>query len=198
MENIVRCDWCTNNELMIHYHDTEWGTPSNNDLHHFEHIVLEIFQAGLSWQTILNKRDNFRQAFLNFQPEKIAGFSNDDIERLLQDAGIIRNKMKIVSAINNAGKFLEVSDEFGSFVNFIKNFRPKKQPVYEKLSDLPAMTPESEALSRELKSRGFKFVGPTGCYAYMQSLGLVNDHYKSCFRFTEINRLQNEIYPIKK
>jgi len=196
LENIIRCDWCTTKENMIRYHDVEWGTPSGDDRHHFEHIVLEIFQAGLSWQTILNKRDNFRRAFMNFQPEKIAGFSGKDIERLLLDSGIIRNKMKIGASINNAGKFLEVVQEFGSFVNFIKSFRPQKQIVYEKLTEVPASTPESEVMSKELKSRGFKFVGSTGCYAYMQSVGLVNDHYETCFRFHEINRLQKEIYPI--
>ena len=194
MENIIRCDWCNNSESMKYYHDTEWGNPSADDRHHFEHLALETFQAGLSWQTILNKRENFRNAFLNFEPGKIKDFSPEDVDRLLEDAGIIRNRLKIESVIKNAGLFLEIALEFNGFVKFAINFTPSIQEVYHKLEDIPPKTGESEALSKELKRRGFKFVGPTGCYAYTQSVGLVNDHNKTCFRYKEINDLQKEVY----
>lgn len=176
---------------MTEYHDTEWGVPSSDERHHFEHLALEIFQAGLNWLTILKKRDNFRRAFARFEPEKVACFTDVEMGRLMQNAGIIRNRRKIEAAVHNASAFLKIIEEFNGFTNFVVRFKPEKELVYRLESEIPPATRESEALAKELKSRGFKFVGPTGCYAYMQSVGLVNDHIESCFRFAEIIALRN-------
>ena len=185
----ARCPWPSNDKLMIEYHDKEWGVPSKDDIHQFEHHLLEVFQAGLSWRTILYRREGFRKAFGGFNPKKVSQFGDKDIKRLLADKGIIRNNLKIRSAINNASRFLEVAEEHGSFYNFLLQFKPENLPIYDDLSQLPADTPESAALSKELKNLGFKFVGPTTCYAHMQSVGIVNDHIKSCFRYKEIENM---------
>lgn len=185
----ARCPWPSDDLLMIEYHDKEWGVPSKDDIHQFEHHLLEVFQAGLSWRTILHRREGFRKAFAGFDPIKVSKFGDKDIERLLADVEIIRNNLKIHSAINNASRFLEVVEEHGSFYNFLLQFKPKNLPIYDDLSQLPAETPESAALSKELKNLGFKFVGPTTCYAHMQSVGIVNDHIKSCFRYKEIEKM---------
>ena len=163
--------------------------PVRDDKVQFEHHLLEIFQAGLSWRTILHRREGFRKAFAGFDPKKVARFSEKDVKRLLDDEGIIRNKQKIRAAINNAEKFLTLAKTYGSFDNFLQQFKPKLKIVYKTEENIPAVTPESEALSKELKNLGFQFVGPITCYAHMQSVGIVNDHIKSCFRFDEIETL---------
>jgi len=189
MTSIIRCHWCESNKILRAYHDREWGVPSLNDRHHFEHLILEIFQAGLNWLTILKKRENFRNAFSGFDPEKIASYTNEDKNRLMKDAGIIRNRLKIESSIHNAKTYLETVETFGSFLNLAVKFLPEKRKIYQNEEEIPGKTKESEAFSKELKNIGFKFVGPTGVYAYMQSVGLVNDHVKSCFRFREIKNM---------
>lgn len=191
--NIQRCHWAGDNELMIQYHDKEWGVPVNDDLKWFEFLVLESFQAGLSWRTILHKRENFRKAFLDFNPEKIARFSEKDIEKLLQNPGIVRNKLKIKAAINNANRFLEIQKELGSFNYFIRKFLNDKVIDTHRKPDQPSLanSPESDALSKELKNRGFKFVGTTICYALMQATGLINDHHTACFRYKELKNMIN-------
>jgi len=170
------------------YHDEEWGTPVHDDLAHFEFIVLESFQAGVSWDLILKKRENFRKAFDNFDPTKIAMYSENDVERLMKDKRILRNRLKIKSIINNAKNFLAIQKEFGSFDTYIWNFiggKPIKNNL-KSLDEMPAKTTLSEALSKDLKKRGFKFVGPVICYSYMQTVGLVNDHLVHCFRYNEL------------
>ncbi|MCF8370735.1 MAG: DNA-3-methyladenine glycosylase I [Bacteroidales bacterium] len=188
IDDKTRCAWPSNNPLMIEYHDTEWGVPVHDDRKLFEFITLDAFQAGLSWSTILNKRENFREAFDNFEPEVIVEYSPDKIESLLNNAGIIRNKLKIHATIGNAKAFLEVQKEFGSFDNYIWQFTNYKtiQNKLKSLSDIPVSTKESDAMSKDLKKRGFKFVGTTICYAFMQAAGMVNDHTKDCFRNQEI------------
>ena len=183
-----RCDWTTKDPLYIAYHDTEWGVPSYDDATLFEFLILETFQAGLSWITILKKRENFRMAFDNFDYQKIANYSEEKYESLLQDAGIIRNKLKIRAAIANAKLFMEVQKEFGSFSNYLWAFVDGKPIVnsFKNMKDQPATTPLSDEISKALKKRGFKFVGSTVIYAYMQSLGLVNDHTMDCFRYNEV------------
>jgi DNA-3-methyladenine glycosylase I len=176
---------------MIEYHDTEWGVPSQNQIHLFEHIVMEIFQAGLNWLTILKKRDNFRQAFAGFDPEKIVKFSETDFARIMADPGIIRNRLKISAAIHNAGPFLETSEKFDGFHNFLYRYRPENPIIYRVEQDIPSQTSEAEALAKEMKKLGFKFIGPTSAYAYMQSIGIVNDHIESCHRFAIIERMRN-------
>jgi DNA-3-methyladenine glycosylase I len=173
---------------MIKYHDEEWGVPVHNDNKHFEFIVLDSFQAGLSWETILNKRENFKKAFADFNPEKVAKFGKKEINLLLTNKGIIRNKLKIISTVSNADAFLKVKSEFGSFDKYIWQFTEGKTIVnaYESYKDAPVATAESIAMSNDLKKRGFKFVGPTICYAYMQAAGMVNDHSVNCFRYKEI------------
>ncbi len=181
------CNWPGENKLMIQYHDTEWGLPTHDDLKLFEFLLLDNAQAGLSWQTILNKRENYRKAFDNFDPVKIARYNKRKITSLLNNPGIIRNRLKVQSAVTNARSFLEIQKEFGSFDTYIWQFvngttirnKPKT------LKDIPATSPESDAMSKDLKKRGFKFVGPTICYAFMQSAGLVNDHLTRCFRYTQ-------------
>jgi len=183
-----RCAWSGDDPLYRDYHDKEWGVPLHDDRRLFEFLILEGAQAGLSWITILRKRENYRAAFDGFDPTRIARYDADKIESLLHDEGIVRNRLKIRSAVINAQKFLDVQDEFGSFDRFIWQFvdgRPK-QNKWRSLSEIPASTPESDAMSKELKRRGFKFVGSTICYAHMQATGMVNDHTTDCFRYKEL------------
>jgi DNA-3-methyladenine glycosylase I len=183
-----RCGWAGNDALYQSYHDNEWGVPLHDDQRLFEFLILEGAQAGLSWITILRKRENYRAAFDGFDAARIAAYGTHKIESLLQDAGIVRNRLKIQSAIVNAQKFLEVRDEFGSFDKFIWQFvdGKTKQNNRRNMSDIPSSTPESDAMSKELKRRGFKFVGTTICYAHMQATGMVNDHTTDCFRHKEL------------
>ena len=187
---LTRCEWPGDNELSIEYHDREWGVPLHDDNLLFEYLILDAFQAGLSWQTILNKRKNFKKAFHNFNAKKISKYSEKDKSRLLNDAGIIRNRLKINSAITNAQKFLEIQKEFGSFDKYVWQFTNHKtiNNKFKNLSNLPAKTKESEKMSEDLKKRGFKFCGPTICYAFMQAAGMVNDHTTNCFRYKEVQR----------
>jgi DNA-3-methyladenine glycosylase I len=184
-----RCPWPGNNELMITYHDMEWGTPLHDDQKLFEFLVLEGVQAGLSWQIVLNKRENYRKAVHNFDPIKIARYTKRDVERLLKNEGIIRNRLKIEAMINNAKCFLKVQEEFGSFDQYNWQF-VNGQPIVNKLKSLkqiPATSKESDAFSKDLKQRGFKFVGSTIMYAHMQATGMVNDHLVDCFRHAEVS-----------
>jgi DNA-3-methyladenine glycosylase I len=187
-----RCPWPGDHPLMIEYNDKEWGTPLHDDRTHFEFLVLDAAQAGLSWRTVLLKRENYRKAFDGFDPEKVARYSNARRQKLLQNPGIIRNRLKVESAVINARQFLTVQEEFGSFDRFIWGFvdgRPRINQ-FESSSQVPARSPESDAMSKELKSRGFKFVGSTICYAYMQAAGMVNDHLTDCFRYRQVRRLR--------
>ncbi len=186
-----RCDWCTSNSLYQAYHDEEWGVPAHDERRLFEMLVLEGAQAGLSWLTILKKREAYRKAFDGFDVQTVAGYGPQQIQRLLNDAGIVRNRLKIESAVRNARAFLDVQSEFGSFDTFIWQFvdSKPKQNAWTSLSQIPARTEESDAMSRELKKRGFNFVGSTICYAYMQTIGMVNDHVTDCFRYDEVARL---------
>lgn len=183
-----RCAWVTDDPLYIEYHDREWGVPVHDDGRLFEFLVLESAQAGLSWLTILKKRENYRRAFAGFDPEKVARFNKRSIERLVGDAGIVRNRLKIEAAVNNARCFLEVQDEFGSFADYAWSFVGGEpiQNRWRRDADIPAITPESEAWSKDLKRRGFRFLGPTICYAHMQATGMVNDHLVGCFRHAEL------------
>lgn len=183
-----RCPWPADDALMILYHDTEWGVPVHDDRKLFEFLVLDAFQAGLSWKTILHKREAFRLAFDNFNPKKISTYGDKKIEELLQNAGIIRNKLKILSTIKNARYFLLIQKEFGSFDAFIWQFTGGKMKLNKckTLADITAKSPESDAMSLELKKRGFTFVGSTICYAFMQAAGMVNDHIVSCPRYKEV------------
>ena len=184
----IRCKWCGNDPLYMEYHDTEWGVPVFNDDKLFEFLILETFQAGLSWITILRKRENFRKAFDNFDYKKIANYSEAKYDELLLDAGIIRNKLKIKATISNAVAFMEIQKEFGSFSKYIWNFTNEK-PIINKWKDmkeLPATSELSNIISKDLKKRGFKFVGSTVIYAHMQATGIVNDHVKDCFRYKEV------------
>lgn len=189
MEQLVRCGWAAGGDpLMVEYHDQEWGVPNHDDRHLFEMLILEGAQAGLSWSTILRKRQGYRAAFANFDPAKVAGYTGDDVERLLQDASIVRNRLKITAAIDNAQALLGVQKEHGSFAAYLWSFvggRPI-QNRWESLQDLPAKTAESETMSKDLRRRGFRFVGPTICYALMQAVGMVNDHETRCFRHAEL------------
>ncbi len=188
-EDMCRCPWVDLSKVdYVEYHDKEWGVPVYDDRLIFEFLSLEAFQAGLSWYIVLKKRENYRIAFKNFEPEKIVGFNRAKIEELLQNPGIIRNRLKIESTVNNAHKFLEVQKEFGKFSKYIWSFVGGKPKVNKmrKLSDYPATSYESDALSKDLKKRGFKFLGSTICYAHMQATGLVNDHALDCFRRREI------------
>ncbi len=180
----VRCGWATG-ELSIRYHDEEWGVPVHDDRTLFEFLILEGAQAGLSWTTILNKRDNYRRAFDGFVPEQVAGYDRRKIERLLRDPGIVRNQLKIASAVANAKAFLEVQKEFGSFDRYLWRFVDGKprQTSLKSLKQVPARTSDSDAISKDLKQRGFNFVGSTICYAFMQAVGMVNDHLVDCFRY---------------
>ena len=185
-----RC-WHTDDELMTAYHDTEWGVPLHDDGKLFEFLMLDNAQAGLSWQTILNKRENYRKAFDGFDAKKIASYDKAKIEELLANPGIIRNRLKVQHAVTNAKAFLQVQKEFGSFDKYIWQFVGGKPIVnkWKMLKEMPATSPESDAMSKALKKRGFKFVGSTICYAFMQSAGMVNDHLVSCFRYKEVQAL---------
>jgi len=182
-----RCDWVFD-DIHIKYHDTEWGVPLHSDRKLFEFLVLDGMQSGLSWKIILNKRNSFRKTFDNFNPKKISSYTERDVDRLLADEGIIRNRRKIESVINNANRFLETKKEFRTFDSYVwsfVNYKTKKNS-FRKWSDIPAVTKESEDMSIDMKSRGFTFVGPTVCYAFMQTVGMVNDHLVGCFRRNEI------------
>jgi DNA-3-methyladenine glycosylase I len=185
----ARCPWAVT-PLSIAYHDNEWGVPVHDDKRLFEFLVLEGAQAGLSWETILRKREGYRAAFAGFDPRPVAAFDEADVARLLADAGIVRNRLKVASAISNAEAFLRVQETAGSFARWLWDFRGNEARVnhWRELSELPASTPESDALSRELKRRGFGFVGTTICYSLMQAVGLVNDHLVSCPRHNEVQR----------
>jgi DNA-3-methyladenine glycosylase I len=187
-DTLVRCPWSTGTPLMMEYHDREWGAPLHDDRCLFELLVLEAAQAGLSWSTILNKRVAYRAAFHDFEPTRIARYDDEDIARLLANAGIVRNRRKISATIENARAFLQVQAEFGSFDSYLWAF-VGGAPVrhrFVSLAELPAKTPESGAMSKDLIKRGFHFVGPTICYAFMQSAGLVNDHLVTCFRYDQV------------
>lgn len=187
-KQLVRCGWCLSSPRMIAYHDREWGVPVHADRKLFEYLVLDAFQAGLSWSTILNKRRNFRRAFADFDPLKVARFNRRSVERLMRDAGIVRNRLKIESSIENAKVFLKLQDEFGSFDAYIWRFvggRPRRNR-FKRLSDIPPNTRQSDAMSKDLKQRGFRFVGSTICYAFMQAAGMVNDHLVDCFRHAQL------------
>ena len=184
MKNIKRCDWCLKDELYMAYHDEEWGVPVHDDKKLFEFLVLESFQAGLSWYTVLKKRENFRKAFADFEVKKVAKFTEQHVEQLMQDAGIIRNRLKIEAAINNAQRFMEIQNEFGSFDKYVWGFVGGKPMVNSRktLRDIPATSPESDAMSKDMGKRGFKFRGTTICYAFMQAVGMVNDHLDDCWK----------------
>ncbi len=180
-DGVERCPWCTGSELYRDYHDTEWGFPVDDDVRLFEKIVLEGFQAGLSWLTVLKKRPAFREVFCGFDFEQVAEFDEKDVERLVQDARIIRHRGKIESAINNAQRALELVDEFGSLADYFWSWQPEgDREAPTTLADLQAKTSESTALSKDLKKRGWSFVGPTTAYAFMQAMGMVNDHLAGC------------------
>ena len=185
MKEVTRCAWClSGNDLYIRYHDEEWGVPVHDDIRQFEFLILEGAQAGLSWATVLNKRENYRKAFDGFDPVKVARYTPAKVEKLLLDPGIIRNRLKVEATVNNARAFLKVQDEFDGFDKYIWSFVGGKPKVnqWEHLKQVPATSPESDALSKDLKKRGFKFVGSTVIYAHMQAAGLVNDHTVDCYR----------------
>jgi len=188
---VERCAWAGSDPLMVAYHDEEWGVPCFDDDELFERLMLEGFQAGLSWSTILNKRENFRRSFENWDARTIAGYGDEDIARLLADPGIVRNRLKVNGAVRNTRAFLDVQQTEGGFAPFIWSFTGgaplvRAQPL-QALGETPTHTPESDALSKALKKRGFTFVGTTICYAFMQSVGMVNDHAETCFRFAQIS-----------
>lgn len=187
----VRCGWVSDDPLYIQYHDEEWGVPLHDEQRLFEFLILETFQAGLSWITVLRKRENFRKAFDGFDVEKVAAFDEAKISSLMEDVGIIRNGSKIRAAVSNAQAFIQVQKEFGSFRKYIWDFVDGKplQPDLRSLKDIPAKTELAEAISKDLKKRGFKFVGATVVYAHMQATGMVNDHTTDCFRHEEVKRL---------
>ena len=184
MESKTRCAWCEKDDLYRIYHDEEWGNPVFDDAKLFEFLILETFQAGVSWHLILKKRENFRKAFLDFDYKQIAHFDDYEVQELMKDAGIIRNTLKIKSAISNAKAFIKVQEEFGSFSNFIWGYVEGKPIMnqFTSLSEVPAFTPLAEKISKDLKKRGFKFIGPTTMYAHMQATGMVNDHLLSCWK----------------
>jgi DNA-3-methyladenine glycosylase I len=190
-ETKARCNWGTVSPLMQRYHDDEWGVPLHDDRRHFEFFILDAFQAGLSWATILNKREHFRRAFAGFDPVKVARFNRLSVERLMGNAGIVRNRAKIEASVANARAFLEVQDAHGSFDRFIWRFvdGAPRQNRWKSLKQVPATTAQSDRMSRELKELGFRFVGSTICYAYMQAAGLVNDHTVTCVRYEEVRRM---------
>jgi DNA-3-methyladenine glycosylase I len=186
----VRCPWCGTDPLYVAYHDQEWGVPSRDDAHIFEMLLLDNAQAGLSWLTILRKRENYRRALCGFDPERIARFTDQDQARLLQDAGIVRNRQKVASAVRNAQAWLRVVEERGAFADYLWEFVDGEpvQNTFRTLEELPASTPLSDTISRDLKQRGFNFVGSTIVYAWLQSVGVVNDHLVDCFRHAEVRR----------
>ena len=184
------CEWPSGDPLMIEYHDTEWGVPVHEDRKLFEFLVLDAAQAGLSWRTVLRKRENYRRAFAGFDPERVARFTRRDVGRLLRDPGIIRNRLKVESAVANARALLAVREEFGSFDAYVWSFTGGTtiRNAWKRLDQLPAESAESRAMSRDMKKRGFRFCGPVICYAFMQAAGLVNDHLVHCFRYREVGR----------
>lgn len=184
----VRCQWCLGSQLLITYHDTEWGVPVHDDRRHFEFLVLDAFQAGLSWAIVLKKREGFRRAFAGFDPARVARFSDAQLEKLLTDDSIIRNRLKIFAARANARAFVAIQREFGSFDNYIWRFVDGRPRInrWRRLSQIPARTSQSDAMSADLRRRGFGFVGSTICYAYMQAAGMVNDHLTGCFRYAAL------------
>ena len=187
-KNMTRCGWAGSDPLYLRYHDEEWGVPAHDDRKLFEMLILEGMQAGLSWLTVLRKREEFRKAFDGFDPSRIAAYDGKKIQSLLENPGIIRNRLKIEAAVKNARAFLEVQKEFGTFDRFIWSLvgnKPRRNH-FRKLNEVPPQTPESDAMSRELKKRGFSFVGSTICYAFMQAVGMVNDHVVDCFRYKKI------------
>ena len=187
-DNKIRCGWCLKFDQYIRYHDEEWGLPVHDDRTHFEFLILEGAQAGLSWATILKKREGYRKSFADFDPAKVARFTPARIEKILQNPAVIRNRLKVSAAVNNARRFLEIQEEFGSFDHYIWDFVGGKPIVnrWKSLKDVPATTPQSDALSKDLAKRGFKFVGSTVMYAHMQACGLVNDHLIDCWRYTAV------------
>jgi DNA-3-methyladenine glycosylase I len=189
MPDVSRCGWARS-ELGIPYHDTEWGVPLHDDRRLFEFLILEGAQAGLSWETILRKREAYRTAFDDFDPERVARYTAKKVERLMADAGIVRNRLKIESAVSNARAFLDVRNEAGSFDAYVWRFVDGKPRVNQVRAsgDVPASTPQSDAMSKDLRKRGFRFVGTTICYAFMQATGMVNDHAVTCFRYGEVGR----------
>lgn len=186
--NVKRCAWPGDDALMLKYHDKDWGTPVHDDRRHFEYLILDAFQAGLSWRTVLHKREHFRKAFSNFNPKLVAGYNKQNVAKLLNNPGIIRNRIKIAAAIQNSKAFLRVQEEFGNFDAYIWQFTNYRtiHNHWETLKELPPKTRESDAMSQDLRGRGFTFVGSTICYAYMQAAGLVNDHIVTCFRYKEL------------
>jgi DNA-3-methyladenine glycosylase I len=194
MTNLRRCAWPGNDPLYIAYHDHEWGVPLHDDQRLFEFLILDAFQAGLSWLTILRKRDNFRKAFHHFDATALAAYTDADIQRLMLDKGIVRNRQKIAATIDNARAYLEVQAEFGSFDAYLWQF-VEGAPIQNHWADdarVPATSPRSEAMSRDMRARGFRFVGPTICYAFMQAAGMVNDHTTTCFRYREVAAMAAE------
>ncbi|MBS1557861.1 MAG: DNA-3-methyladenine glycosylase I [Bacteroidetes bacterium] len=188
MDKKTRCPWCLKFEKYVRYHDEEWGVPVHNDQKHFEFLILEGAQAGLSWSTILNKREGYQKNFAGFDPAKVARFTTKKIEKILTDPGIVRNSLKVHAAVNNAKRFLEVQKEFGSFDQYIWGFVNHQPKVnqWKRLKQVPATSKESDALSKDLIKRGFKFVGSTVMYAHLQACGLINDHLVDCFRYREV------------
>jgi DNA-3-methyladenine glycosylase I len=188
----TRCPWPGDNPLYVDYHDSEWGTPVHDDVRHFEFLVLEAAQAGLSWLTVLKKREAYRAAYRGFDPARVARFGARDVQRLLADAGIIRNRLKITSSINNAKRFLEVQKEFGSFDAYLWGWTGGKPLIgrWEAMSEVPPRTELSDAISKDLKARGFSFVGSTIIYSHLQAVGVVNDHLLSCFRRKELRSVR--------
>lgn len=178
--DLTRCSWCGSDELYVKYHDEEWGRETHDDKVLFEFLILEAAQAGLSWITILRRRENYRKAFADFDVHKVAAFDNEDVERLMQDAGIIRNRLKILAAIKCAQLFIEVQKEFGSFDKYLYSFMPDGKPVNNLSGSTPVTTEISDAISKDMKKRGFKFFGSVICYAFMQATGMVNDHIPQC------------------
>ncbi|QDU32943.1 DNA-3-methyladenine glycosylase 1 [Poriferisphaera corsica] len=190
---IKRCEWCSNDELYQAYHDHEWGVPVHDDRLLFEFLILEGAQAGLSWITILKKREHYKKVFADFDPVKVARFTETKIEKLLQDPGIVRNRLKVNAAVTNAKAFLKVQKEFGSFDKYIWSFVDQKpiQNTFKTLKEIPAKTDISDQMSKDLKKRGFKFIGSTICYALMQAIGMVNDHTTDCHRYKPIKKLSH-------
>ncbi|MBL0264303.1 MAG: DNA-3-methyladenine glycosylase I [Leptospiraceae bacterium] len=187
-QNKNRCDWTGNDDLMNEYHDKEWGVPVHDDKNHFEFLILDTFQAGLTWKTILYRREGFRKAFADFDVEKVARFTEKKLEKLMQDTGIIRNRLKIWGSVQNAKSFIQIQKEFDSFDKYIWQFTGNKtiQNKFKTMKEMPATSKESDAMSKDMKKRGFTFVGSTICYAYMQAAGMVNDHLTTCFRHKEV------------
>ncbi len=191
---MIRCEWCGRDPLYLSYHDDEWGVPVHDDRRLFEMLILEGMQAGLSWLTILRKREQYRRAFQGFDIERVAAYSEGEVQRLLADAGIVRNRLKIEAAIRNAQGVLDIMESFGSFDSFIWRYvdRAPRQNTWKSLAELPSRTDLSDRMSRDLKKRRFNFVGPTICYAFMQAVGMVNDHTVDCFRYKEVRKIARQ------